>query len=67
MPDLSSIIWLIFPAVTWGITFHKKRSQLGKTWEGPLAATVVIKDKELQCSHCGHNQFSKAEGLLATT
>jgi len=67
MESLSSIVFLVFCLGVWGISLHKKKSQLGKTWDGPLTAIVVIKEKELQCSHCSHNQFSKVEGLLTTT
>lgn len=35
-------------------------------WDRPVSAVVQIEGKELQCSHCGHNQFSKREGILVT-
>lgn len=49
------------------ITFIKRRRQVGKTWCKPVHATVLIKDKQLQCTHCGQDKFSKREGLLATS
>lgn len=49
------------------ITCRKKAKQLGKMWDKPLSATVVIQDKELHCAHCGHDKFKKREGLLTTT
>jgi len=64
---MEMLFFLIVLIIIWGITFYKKRSQLGTTWEGPIEATVVIKEKELKCAHCQHNRFSKVEGLLTTT
>ncbi len=49
------------------IVILKKKKQLGKIWEEPVHATVSIKDKNLKCSHCGHEKFSKREGLLTTS
>ncbi len=64
---LGIIFYIAFIAFFPVITFLKKRSQLGKTWCEPVEAAVTIKNKKLQCSHCGHDKFSKREGLLNTT
>ena len=49
------------------LVFYKKKKQVGKTWDGCVSAKVTIKDKLLNCSHCGHEKFGKREGLINTT
>jgi len=61
------MIGLIILAIFLLITYSKKKRQLGKIWDGPVSATVTIKEEGLQCTHCGHNKFDKREGLLTTT
>ena len=63
----SMIIYLTLILGFFIILVFKKRNQVGKTWDGPIGAEVTIGDKILTCSHCGHNKFSKREGLLTTT
>lgn len=62
-----AILFWGFVIVGFIITFIKKRSQVGKTWSGGVGAKVTIKEKVLKCSHCGHDRFSKREGLVTTS
>ena len=64
---LGSISVYLFAVAFLGFTFYKKRSEIGKTWDGAIGANVSIKDINLTCSHCSHNRFTKREGLLNTT
>jgi len=61
------IFWPVLIIIFFVIVFLKRKSQLGKTWDGPLSATVLIEGKMLTCNHCEHTKFSKVEGLLTTT
>ncbi len=64
-------VWLFLFVLLFVISptfiFIKKRNQIGKTWWGPVQATVSIKNKTLNCSHCGHDKFDKREGILNTS
>ena len=64
IPAIILILIFLTPFV---ITYLKRKKQLGITWGGPVESSVIIQDKELQCSHCGHNKFEKREGLLTTS
>lgn len=64
---LETIFFIGIPLIILLFTSIKRNRQVGKTWNGLLSATVLIQDKELHCTHCGHNKFQKREGMLTTT
>jgi hypothetical protein len=64
---MSSLIGLIFIVGFFLIIFLKRHYQLGKTWDGPVAAKVRVNNNYLTCHVCKFNFFQKREGLLNTT
>jgi hypothetical protein len=64
---LGALLPIALMLVPFIITAIKKKRQLGKTWAGPLSATLQIAGKELSCRHCGQNKFQKREGILVTS
>ena len=49
------------------IVFFKRKSQLGKTWRGPISAKVELSDILLICRHCNSDVFFKREALIHTS
>jgi len=64
---MSTFIPILLWIVILMIPFLKRKYQLGQTWDKDFQTEVYIKNKKLQCSHCGNDKFSKREGLLNTT
>lgn len=60
-------VFLVLVALLISVVFYRRKKQLGKTWELPLASIIKVKGKELKCLHCGKRHFTKREGILVTT